>query len=86
MAPKKAKSAHPSRSNGFVVLRDTTNSCSHVVPQEHVTYAKKDNLKCGTSATFKGVGEAGGGFQGTVVMAGKDSDRPAGKKAHCICL
>jgi hypothetical protein len=72
MPPKKIKQQPPNQSDTlYVVLRDNKKSCSRVVPQDKLSYTKKDNLKLGTFATYKEDGNLSSRFRGIVIMSGK---------------
>ena len=71
MPPKKVNHESNNRSDSHVVLYDKAKS-EHLVPARSILmYAKKDNLRVGTYATFQGEGDRSFRFRGQVIMEGK---------------
>lgn len=71
MAPKKQKQQPVKQIPMYVALRDDKTSRYHVVPRDHLSFSKKDNLKVGSSATFNGGDDRSRRFHGTVMISGK---------------
>lgn len=70
MAPNKKKQQPVKQIHMYVALRDNKTSLYYVVPRDHLSFSKKDNLKVGSSATFHGDAQSPR-FQGTVLISGK---------------
>ncbi|CAF3303572.1 unnamed protein product [Rotaria socialis] len=69
MAPKKHKQPVQPKQI-FVALRDDKTSRYHVVPRDHLSFSKKDNLKAGSCGRFNGGNDRSRRFQGTVIVCG----------------
>lgn len=69
MAPQKQKQQPMKQIQTYVVLRDNKTSRYYVVPRDHLSFSKKNNLKIGSSATFNGDDQTHR-FQGTVMISG----------------
>ena len=63
-----------SKSDVFVLLRDERNSRHVIFPRDKLIFAKKDNLKIGTYACFKGNGDRSSRCRGIVVLTGNSKD------------
>ena len=69
------KGATVSKVESFVVLRDEKSSRHAVFARERLVFAKKDNLKIGTFASFNGDVSLVSKCRGIVVLAGKSSKK-----------
>ena len=70
MAPHKQKQQPVKQIQIYVALRDDKTSRYHVVPRDHLSFSKKDNLKVGSSAIFNG-DDRSNRFRGTVMISGE---------------
>jgi hypothetical protein len=74
MPPKKTKQQPLNQVNMFVVLCNNKTSHPHVLPRDKLSYAKKDDLKVGTFATFNGAGDRSSRCQGIIIMTGRSCE------------
>ncbi|CAF4002871.1 unnamed protein product, partial [Rotaria sordida] len=70
MPQKKQKEPLVKQLNTYVALRDKKTSRCYVVSRDHLSFAKKDNLKVGTSATFNEPNDPSHRFHGIVITCG----------------
>ena len=63
------------KTESFVLLYDEKNSRHAIFAHDQLVFAKKDNLKVDTYATFSGNGDRSSKCRGIVVSAGKPSEK-----------